>query len=366
MKTSGAETLSISANIFVGQTEAPILIRPFINNMTKSELMAVMTGGFATAAGSVLALYVLWLQTIPGIAGHLLAASIMSAPAALVIAKIIYPETEQPDTTGNIQIEIKKQAENAMDALGQGATDGLKLAANVGAMLIAFVSIITMINYSLVYLFSVKSGNLTRETWNGNADQALRPSLDQIQDSFISSRLPPEHRDKPIVICLCFGGDISTGSRQDVSSYEQRYTRDNIAFEEWNGDKLSELIQQHLFKEELLPSASQALLRKSLALLDDPESSTKHFFILAHKVLEVANSAESVEYAMATRFQADKDLVIIKNVRGSSLDPSSDQKKLQTAKMGIDATRSTSKRPEGFEMAKIPKIDKINLKKYFK
>ena len=78
------------------------------------------------------------------------------------------------------------------------------------------------------------------------------------------------------------------------------------------------------------------------------------------------NSAESVEYAMATRFQADKDLVIIKNVRGSSLDPSSDQKKLQTAKMGIDATRSTSKRPEGFEMAKIPKIDKINLKKYFK
>jgi hypothetical protein len=145
-----------------------------------------------------------------------------------------------------------------------------------------------------VYLFSVKSGNLTRETWNGNADQALRPSLDQIQDSFISSRLPPEHRDKPIVICLCFGGDISTGSRQDVSSYEQRYTRDNIAFEEWNGDKLSELIQQHLFKEELLPSASQALLRKSLALLDDPESSTKHFFILAHKVLEDATSAESV------------------------------------------------------------------------
>ena len=78
------------------------------------------------------------------------------------------------------------------------------------------------------------------------------------------------------------------------------------------------------------------------------------------------NNAESVEYAMATRFQADKDLVIIKNVRGSSLDPSSDQKKLQTAKMGIDATRSTSKRPEGFEMAKIPKIDKIDLKKYFK
>lgn len=155
MKTSGAETLSISANIFVGQTEAPILIRPFINNMTKSELMAVMTGGFATAAGSVLALYVLWLKSIPGIAGHLLAASIMSAPAALVMAKIIYPETEQSDTSGKIKVNINRQAENVMDALGQGATDGLKLAANVGAMLLAFVSMITMVNYLLVYFFSI-------------------------------------------------------------------------------------------------------------------------------------------------------------------------------------------------------------------
>tara|TARA_B100001250_G_C19781612_1_gene782118 strand:+ start:474 stop:1694 length:1221 start_codon:yes stop_codon:yes gene_type:complete len=155
MKTSGAETLSISANIFVGQTEAPILIRPFINNMTKSELMAVMTGGFATAAGSVLALYVLWLKSIPGIAGHLLAASIMSAPAALVMAKIIYPETEQTDTSGKIKVTINRQAENVMDALGQGATDGLKLAANVGAMLLAFVSMITMVNFLLVYFFSI-------------------------------------------------------------------------------------------------------------------------------------------------------------------------------------------------------------------
>ena len=155
MKTSGAETLSISANIFVGQTEAPILIRPFINNMTKSELMAVMTGGFATAAGSVLALYVLWLKYIPGIAGHLLAASIMSAPAALVMAKIIYPETEQSDTSGKMKVNISRQAENVMDALGQGATDGLKLAANVGAMLLAFVSMITMVNFLLVYFFSI-------------------------------------------------------------------------------------------------------------------------------------------------------------------------------------------------------------------
>ena len=155
MKTSGAETLSISANIFVGQTEAPILIRPYINNMTKSELMAVMTGGFATVAGSVLALYVLWLEKIPGIAGHMLAASIMSAPAALVISKLIYPETENTKTIDDLNLNIKKDSENAMDALGKGATDGLKLAANIGAMLIAFISILSMVNYTLDYIFQI-------------------------------------------------------------------------------------------------------------------------------------------------------------------------------------------------------------------
>ena len=153
MKTSGAETLSVSANIFVGQTEAPILIRPFINSMTNSELTAVMTGGFATVAGSVLALYVLWLNAIPGIAGHMLTASIMSAPAALVMAKIIYPETEKSDTIGDLKISVKKQDANAMDAIGRGATDGLKLAANVGAMLVAFISFIAMVNFSLEYFF---------------------------------------------------------------------------------------------------------------------------------------------------------------------------------------------------------------------
>lgn len=143
-----------------------------------------------------------------------------------------------------------------------------------------------------VYLFSVKSGNLTRETWNGNSDQALRPSLDEIKDSFIHTRLPPEHKDKPIVICLCFGGDIKTAVTQDVAGYEHRNTRDNISFENWNGDKLSELIQQHLLKEELLPSSSQALLRKSLALLEEPDSSTKHFFQLISSILSVAVDAD--------------------------------------------------------------------------
>ena len=155
MKTSGAETLSISANIFVGQTEAPILIRPYIKNMTTSELMAIMTGGFATVAGSVLALYVLWLEKIPGIAGHMLAASIMSAPASLVIAKLIYPETEKTNSLDELNLYIEKNTANAMDALGNGATQGLKLAANIGAMLIAFISILSMINFTLEHFLNI-------------------------------------------------------------------------------------------------------------------------------------------------------------------------------------------------------------------
>ena len=149
MKTSGAETLSISANIFVGQTEAPILIRPYISLMTKSELMAVMVGGFATVAGSVMALYVTWLNNIPDIAGHLLAASVMSAPAALMVAKIIYPETESLKTINSNKINLKSNDNNIVDAVGRGATEGLKLAANVAAMLIAFISIVAMINFAL-------------------------------------------------------------------------------------------------------------------------------------------------------------------------------------------------------------------------
>ena len=151
MGTSGSETLSVSANIFVGQTEAPLMIRPFIGKMTQSELMAVMVGGFATVAGGVLAIYVKWLTDIPGIAGHLLAASVMSAPAALVIAKIIYPETESSETMGDLKIHVEQNSSNAMEALGNGATEGLKLAANVGAMLVAFISIVALVNYLLSF-----------------------------------------------------------------------------------------------------------------------------------------------------------------------------------------------------------------------
>ena len=149
--TSGSETLSVAGNIFLGQTESPLMVRPFVGKMTKSELMAVMTGGFATVSGGVLAIYVSWLTDIQGIAGHLLAASVMSAPAALVVAKIIYPETEESQTMGDINVKIEQTNINAMEALSNGATDGLKLAANIAAMLIAFISFVAMVNYFLSF-----------------------------------------------------------------------------------------------------------------------------------------------------------------------------------------------------------------------
>ena len=149
MGTSGAETLSCSANIFVGQTEAPLVIRPFVKTMTKSEFMAVMTGGFATMAGGVLAIYAKWLTDIPNIAGHLMAASVMSAPAALVLAKIIYPEVEDSPTAGDKMVDIPKAQGNIMESIANGTSDGMRLAANVGAMLIAIVALVAAANFAL-------------------------------------------------------------------------------------------------------------------------------------------------------------------------------------------------------------------------
>jgi CNT family concentrative nucleoside transporter len=148
MGTSGAESLSASANIFVGQTEAPLLIRPYVATMTKSELMAVMTGGFATIAGGVLAAYV--GMGIP--AGHLLAASVMSAPAALVMAKIMFPETEESLTAGAVRVEVEKPWVNVIDAAAEGAAAGLKLVLNVAAMLIAFLALVALLNAGLMKL----------------------------------------------------------------------------------------------------------------------------------------------------------------------------------------------------------------------
>jgi len=150
MGTSGAESLSASANIFVGQTEAPLVVRPFIGEMTLSELMAVMTGGMATIAGGVMAAYVGLLKDyFPDIAGHLLAASVMSAPAALILAKIIVPETGDPQTAGVVKIHYEKADRNLIDAAASGASLGLTLALNVGAMLIAFMALLALLNFLL-------------------------------------------------------------------------------------------------------------------------------------------------------------------------------------------------------------------------
>jgi CNT family concentrative nucleoside transporter len=147
LNTSGAETLSAAGNIFFGQTEAPLMIKPFFEKMTMSELHAVMTGGFATVAGGVLAAYVgMLVAYFPDIAGHLIAASVMSAPAALVMAKLMYPEDGEPVTKGKKKIDLKSPDVNVIDAAARGAGEGLGLALNVGAMLLAFIALIAMAN----------------------------------------------------------------------------------------------------------------------------------------------------------------------------------------------------------------------------
>ncbi len=154
MGVSGAESLAMAANVFVGQTEAPLVIRPYIPDMTRSELMTLMVGGFATIAGGVFAAYVTMLggedpEAKVTFAKHLLTASVMSAPAAFIIAKIMLPETEHSKTAGVVQVEFKKTTTNTLDAVTTGATDGLKLAANVGAMLLALIALIHGIDYVL-------------------------------------------------------------------------------------------------------------------------------------------------------------------------------------------------------------------------
>ncbi len=148
--TSGAETLSASGNIFLGQTEAPLLVRPFIKNMTSSELNTVLVGGFATIAGGVLAAYVGMLSGwFPGIAAHLLAASVMNAPAGLILSKILVPETMVPVTQGTLRMEVEKTDGSVIEAAANGAGQGVQLAINVAAMLMAFVALVAMLNFLL-------------------------------------------------------------------------------------------------------------------------------------------------------------------------------------------------------------------------
>ncbi len=145
MDVSGVESLAASANVFMGHTESPLLIKPYLNTMTRSELMAMMSSGMATVSGGMMAAY----AGMGADAGHLLAASIMSAPASLILAKIMIPETDVSPTKGEVRIEVEKQDANLLDAACRGASEGLKLALNVGAMLIAFIALVTMANWMM-------------------------------------------------------------------------------------------------------------------------------------------------------------------------------------------------------------------------
>ncbi len=160
MRVSGAETTSVCASVFIGQTEAPLTVRPYIPKMTESELITMMIGGMAHIAGGVLAAYVGMLgggdpEQQAFYAKHLLAASIMAAPATLVVAKILIPETGEPLTRGTVKMEVEKNTANIIDAAAAGAGDGLRLALNIGAMLLAFIALIALANWPLTWIGEV-------------------------------------------------------------------------------------------------------------------------------------------------------------------------------------------------------------------
>jgi CNT family concentrative nucleoside transporter len=159
LRISGAESISVAANVFIGQTEAPLVVRPYVSSMTKSELYTLMVGGMATIAGGVLAAYVGILggndpELSIFYAKHLLSASIMAAPATIVISKILIPETGQSQTLGIVNVPVEKSSSNIIEAAASGASDGMKLALNVAAMLLAFIALIAMVNWVLEGVFT--------------------------------------------------------------------------------------------------------------------------------------------------------------------------------------------------------------------
>lgn len=174
MNVSGAETTSVCASVFIGQTEAPLTIKPYIERMTQSELMTVMIGGMAHIAGSVMAAYVGLLGGDDPVqkqffAKHLLTASVMAAPATLMLAKILVPETQEPLTRGTIRLEVEKATANVIDAAATGASDGLRLALNVGAMLLAFIALVALVNAPIQWLGG--------HAWGGDAASTINAWL---------------------------------------------------------------------------------------------------------------------------------------------------------------------------------------------
>jgi concentrative nucleoside transporter, CNT family len=181
--TSGAETLSCTANVFVGQTEAPLLIKPFLEHMTRSELLTVMVGGFGTIAGGVLAGYI--ALGIP--AAHLIAASVMAAPGSLVMGKIVFPEREHSETAGDTKMPDINVGGNVIEAASNGITDGFKLAANVGAMLIGFIALIAVVDVLLNYADSLIDGKLLHGAYYAYASAGLSPAKGEFAGWFPGS-----------------------------------------------------------------------------------------------------------------------------------------------------------------------------------
>jgi concentrative nucleoside transporter, CNT family len=186
MRVSGAETTSVCASVFIGQTEAPLTIKPYLERMTQAELMTVMIGGMAHIAGSVMAAYVSMLGGDDPVqrlfyAKHLLTASVMAAPATMVLAKILIPETEEPLTRGTVRMEVEKTTANVIDAAATGAGDGLKLAMNVGAMLLAFIALIALVNGPVQWIGTIGGPDASINHWlTGFAGHDVRLSLETI------------------------------------------------------------------------------------------------------------------------------------------------------------------------------------------
>lgn len=214
--TSGAETLSASGNIFLGQTEAPLLIKPFVGKMTPSELITVMIGGFATVSGGVLAAYVAMLQDyFPFIAGHLLAASVMNAPAGLLLSKIIHPETGTPATKDTLHIQVEQTETSVIESAANGAAVGVNLAINVAGMLMAFIALIAMLNYGVSWLGGLAGyPDLKIQVILG---QALRPlawvmGVPWQDTSYVASMIGLKVTLNEFVAYLQFAKDMQSGA----------------------------------------------------------------------------------------------------------------------------------------------------------
>jgi CNT family concentrative nucleoside transporter len=150
MRTSGAETLSAAANVFMGQTEAPLIVKPYVARMTQSELLAIMVGGLATISGGIMAVYI----SLGADPVAILTTSVMAAPCGLYLSKILLPETDVPETSGEVKTQVERSHANAVDALAAGASDGTMLAINVAAMLIAFLSLLALVDFMLAKMYT--------------------------------------------------------------------------------------------------------------------------------------------------------------------------------------------------------------------